>query len=548
MSEFVTSITIILVASSVMLLLLDRFSHPALPAYILAGALISNYIDQSTTFQFAQLGIIFLVFVYGLKTDLGRLAAVAEESLSTTLVTIVIIGSGSYILGLQIGLDTINAAYFSLAATISSSLVGLELIEDDLRAGMLHGRLAESIHLTQDAIAILFILVATAITTGDFVSSIAGGFAIIGAALLFRQYLLQHAAEFVERSQELTMLISLATIAAFIGVTEMLNLSTIIGSFAAGISLAKFPYNVESLDTIKPLKDFFSAITFVSLGTLIVIPSATTLTIVVVLLLITLVLKPLLTAFYLMEVGYDSRTAYLTGFSLDQVSEFSLLIGMQAIVAGTIIRPLFEGLVIAGVLTMIVSSYTVRHEEKLYRKLSDLLEIRSDLGRIKERSEVAEVKDHVIVLGYGTQGESIVEELEKTGKEFVLIENDPEKVTEASKKVENYVFGDALDSKTWKAARHQEAALIVSTIPSMKISERILSLESPAQLILRTPEIKDAATLMQNGAYFVEVPDVMAAEQLVDHIHGVQQEDNYREELRRKNLLELRKYLRTENR
>ena len=547
MSEFVTSITFILAASSIMLLLLDRLKHPSIPAYILAGILITNQIDQATTLEFAQLGIIFLVFIYGLKLEPERLKTVARESLSTTVFTTFLIGVGSFLIGIALGLDNINAAYFSLAATISSSLVGLELIEKDIQAGMLHGRLAESIHLTQDAIAILFILLTSAITSGEFITSMTAGIAVLGTAILIREHVLEYAAEFVERSQELTMLISLATLAGFIGITEIINLSTIIGSFAAGICLAKFPYNIESLDTIKPLKDFFSAVTFVSLGTLIVVPSLSTIVLSAILIVITLALKPLLTAFYLIQTGYDQRTAYLTGFSLDQISEFALIIGIQAFIVGTMVRPLFDSIVIAATLTMIISSYTNRHEEKVYRFLSKIFEIEDNKKRIEDRSRIGDVRDHIIVVGYGTQGKRIVETLEEEKEEFVLIENDPEKITEAKEHVDNYVFGDALDSKTWSIAEMKKADLIISTVPSIKISRKILALDTETDRILRTPEIKEAAELMNNGAYFVDVPDVIAADQLVDHIHQVKQDINYREELRRRNLLELRKYLRTEN-
>ena len=547
MSEFVTSITFILAASSIMLLLLDRLKHPSIPAYILAGILITNQIDQATTLEFAQLGIIFLVFIYGLKLEPERLKTVARESLSTTVFTTFLIGVGSFLIGIALGLDNINAAYFSLAATISSSLVGLELIEKDIQAGMLHGRLAESIHLTQDAIAILFILLTSAITSGEFITSMTAGIAVLGTAILIREHVLEYAAEFVERSQELTMLISLATLAGFIGITEIINLSTIIGSFAAGICLAKFPYNIESLDTIKPLKDFFSAVTFVSLGTLIVVPSLSTIVLSAILIVITLALKPLLTAFYLIQTGYDQRTAYLTGFSLDQISEFALIIGIQAFIVGTMVRPLFDSIVIAATLTMIISSYTNRHEEKVYRFLSKIFEIEDNKKRIEDRSRIGDVRDHIIVVGYGTQGKRIVETLEEEKEEFVLIENDPEKITEAKEHVDNYVFGDALDSKTWSIAEMEKADLIISTVPSIKISRKILALDTETDRILRTPEIKEAAELMNNGAYFVDVPDVIAADQLVDHIHQVKQDINYREELRRRNLLELRKYLRTEN-
>jgi len=68
--------------------------------------------------------------------------------------------------------------------------------------------------------------------------------------------------------------------------------------------------------------------------------------------------------------GYDKRTSYLTGFSIDQVSEFALIIAIQAWITGTIDPVVFHSIILAAVFSMVISSYTSRHEEELYNLLS----------------------------------------------------------------------------------------------------------------------------------------------------------------------------------
>ena len=543
MAEIVTTISTIMIVSSIVLLLLDRLSHPTIPAYIITGILLNYFIIGEQLISFAELGIIFLVFIFGLRTEPKRLSSVAYESALSTIITTTVVGTGAYIAGVMIGLDPLNALYFSIAASISSSLVGLELIEKDIRADLLHGRLAESMHLLQDLIAILFIIVTGAIASSNFIFSLLTGISVIFFALIIRSYFIDHIMRLGGESRELTMLTALGVLTGFIAITELVQLSTVVGSFAAGLAMAKFPHNTESLDTIKPMRDFFSAIFFVSLGTLLTFPSAASLFLTGLLVFTTLILKPLLTAFYLIHVGYDHRTAYLTGFSLDQVSEFALMIGIQAFVAGTMNAPLFHAIVMAATITMITSSYTSKYGEKIYLYLSKWFDIDEKNTKIEERTDVGSVNNHVIIIGYGTQGKKLAKATKEAGKDVVIIENDPEKITEARKNTEHYVFGDAVDDKTWKAAKADKASLIISTVPSHQLSEEILNLDVSADKVLRTPEVEEAKDLMEKGAFFVEVPDLVASEQLVDHINQVVKDVNTKEELRRRNILELRQEL-----
>lgn len=543
MSELLQTISVIMITASIVLIVLDRFSHPAIPAYIIAGVILNQYIIHESLISFAQLGIIFLVFIFGLRMEPERLNSVASEAFNTALITTAIMGFGTYIIGIYLGLNSVNAIYFSIAASISSSLVGMDLIEDDLRADLLHGRLSESIHLIQDTFAILFIIFSGAVASQDFSFTIISGIVVIALALFIRSNVIDHIMKVAGDSQELTMLTALGILTTFVAITELSNLSTVIGSFAAGLAMAKFPHNTESLETVKPLKDFFSAILFVSLGSLITLPSVGAFILTLMVILGVVIAKPLLTAFYLIHIGYDHRTAYLTGLSLDQVSEFALMIGIQAFIVGNMAESLFQALVISAVATMIISTYTSRYDEEIYKFLSTYLDIDENDKKIEERTNVGDVRNHVILVGYGTQGKKIAEAVMEIDRDLVVIENDPEKVTEAKKNVENHVFGDAVDDHTWRAAKADRAALIISTVPSHSLSEEILSLENNADEMLRTPEVDEAADLIKKDAFFVEVPDLVASEQLIDHINQVVKDVNTKEELRRRNILDLRQDL-----
>lgn len=542
MSEIVNLLTMIFVAASVSLAVLNRFSHPAIPAYILAGLAISPWVPEDSLLSLSQLGIVFLVFIFGIKFDPSRLKTVAKESRLSAVIQIVAVGGLAYGLAYLLGLSPVESIYFGLFSAISSSLVGLRLIDREVQIDLVHGRLAESIHLVQDLIALTAIVILTSPSTTlqGIGADLGTAVLLLGVGFFFRIFLFKSLAELVGDSQELLMISSLAVLSAFIGLTQLVQLNMVIGAFSAGIAFAKFPENMEILDTTGSLKDFFSAIFFISLGTLVSIPGIQTLILASTLIILTVFVKPAVTALSLQLQGFDDRTAYLTGFSLDQISEFSLILAITSYLAGEISFQLFESLIIAAAVTMITSAYTTRHEEAMYSLMSRL-DFMPSLRQIQGSTDLSGHSGHVILIGYDIQGRDIARKLSEEGQQFVVIENDPEKIEEMKEEGIDYVYGDVMHLKPWNIAKAAEAELIISTVPVKKVSERILRVETSADKILRAEELEDAKLLLEKGATYVNVPDIAGSEMLLDHLKGILQNPNYREELRRKNLLRLRK-------
>ncbi|WP_414836842.1 cation:proton antiporter [Candidatus Nanohalococcus occultus] len=545
MSELINLLTLVFASSAFLILIMDRLNHPILPAYILGGILIGGYLPEEQFLNLSQLGIAFLVFIFGLKADLSRIKVTAFETTTTTLVQVALAGASMFVIAQGFGFNALNSLYLAAAAGFSSSMVGLELIDGEIRADLLHGRLAESIQLMQDLVAVALIaVIGSSLTLNSLAMNFLELTGMIALAVIFRQIVFDKVAALAEGSEELLMLSSLTLLTVFISVSQLLELSIVTGAFAAGLAVAKFPHNLEILDSVGSLKDFFSAIFFVSLGALIAYPEPTAIALTLILLIGTLIIKPVITSLLLMTNGYDKRTSYLAGFSLDQVSEFSLIIAIQAYIAGTIAPEIFHAITLAATVTMIISSYTSRYEEEIYEAVSknDWIEVNS--RKIKEKSDVpSDMKEHVILVGYDIQGKEIAEKLEIEGQDYVIIENDPEKISQISKEDKNYTFGDVMDDETWKTAKIDEASLIISTVPSTKISKHISQLETDADIIVNSSEIDEAKELLEAGAMYVSLAEVLSSEELNEHINGVLHDQNYREELRRKNILEIRQQL-----
>jgi CPA2 family monovalent cation:H+ antiporter-2 len=548
MAEIITSMTLIFVASAAMLLIANRFNQPAVPAYLTAGILISFFVNQQELLGLAQIGIAFLVFIFGLKFDPEKITAVRNEALSVNFVQILLIGTLGFAFGIIIGLDLLQAFYFAVAATFSSSLVGLELISEEVDKNLIHGRLAESIHLIQDilAVAVVVFLSSQTFILNDIAVNLGVAATMIVSALFIRRFLFDHIANLSEGSTELLMLTGLSFLTGFIALSQYFGLSIVVGSFAAGIAVARFPHNLDILDTMGSIKDFFSAIFFVTLGALLSFPTPAALFMTTGLVLMTAFVKPALMVTSLIHQGYDPRTSFLTGVSLDQISEFTLIIAIQAWIAGMIIEPLFHAIILAATITMVSSSYTKLYEHELYELLNKYNIIESGEQILPNSNVEEELEDHIILIGYDIQGKRIVEQLEEIDAEFLIIENDPEKISDLRKKGENFVYGNILNHETWKHANPEDAKLIVSTAPFREVSEKVLTLDTDAGKILRAEELGEAEKLIQRGADYVIVPEILTAELIKEHLLGIESEENYKEELRRRSLLEVRKYLESE--
>ncbi len=535
----------VFVVSSVILFLFDRFSHPALPAYIIAGIVVGRFFPAEEMINFTQLGLSFLVFIFGVKMDPERLKTVAGDGLKTAALQIISVSIVAVFLSYLLDLTSLETMIFTIATALSSTLVGLDLLEKEVNLRLTHGRLAESLHLSQDLIAVVFLMVlgASSYTLEAVSISLLHGFSLLLVAILFRKYVLDYVARLTENSRELLMLVSLTVLIGFLSLTEYFHISLSIGSFAAGLAVSKYPHNMEILDTTGSLKDFFSAIFFVSLGALLTIPSQRVLVISGVMLVLTVLIKPFAVITSLVALGQNKRTAYLTGFSIDQVSELALIITIQTYLSNLIGDAVFQSVIITATISMIISSYTAKHGDRIYDLLSNYDHLDAFPNRVSEGVSKHELKDHVIVVGHDTQGKRIIETLEDEEVDYLVIDNDPEKISDLDEKDEKYVFGDVLEDKTWEEADYKASSLIISTIPIEKTSRKILSLDTGADKILRSEDLDEAEELLDAGAIYVNVPEVLSSELLLDHIEGLMENERYREDLRRRNMLEVRRYM-----
>ena len=546
-----TAVAIIFIVAGPFLLFANRYDVPAAPLLILAGIVAGLFIDEALALELAQFGIALLVFTFGVGIQLSTIEPVIADSEFTAVAQILVVGSLGVGFGLLVGVPPGEAIYLGVAAALSSTIVATALLGTEIRTALIRGRLGESIQFVQDLFAVAFILIVGAgvLELDPIVLQIGYGVVFLVAAALFNRYLFDLVGRLAGDSDELMIIGVVSLLVVFVGAAAAVGIPIVVGAFAAGLAVRHDPAEYLGLfNGLESIKDFFVAIFFVTVGALVVIPfvqlgvaeSLEKLALVAGLVLLTVLVKPAVTTAILIHRGYEARTATLTGLSTDQISEFSLIIAIEALLIGLLTQAVFDAIILAAAVTMITSTVTQRYGEEIHRWLADRGLTSGRHDKIDELSAVPpDLADHVIVLGYGRKARRVVEMLEALDHPYVVVENDPALREDVRFDCEAYVFADAMEPYTWEKANADEARVIVSMTSSSVVSQRLLDAGFDAELVLRARDERTAIDLLEAGATYVSVPDLLAGEQLVAYVNALLDGESSPAELRSKGLAEL---------
>lgn len=542
MTEFVITLSVVFVTAGLLLLVANQFGLPTVPFYIVAGLIAGQFIAEETLIDLALWGIAFLVFVFAIRLDLDNLQPVLRDGEGATLAKLAVVAPFAFAIGYGLGGvfgfdgQFRNALYFSAAATLSSTLVGSRAPRKAVQNNLVHGRLASSAHFFDALVAVAALLILSAETLTDIelvTSNLGFGVVFILAGLLWHRHGFGLLVRAAGGDEELVLIGSISIMIAFVAGAELAGVSIVIGAFAAGLGVRTAGAQTLGVrNGIESITAFFSAIFFVTVGALVAVPTVEVLVLAATLVVLITAVNPLVHALAFVFEGYDGRSAFLAGFSLNQMSELSLVIAIQALLFGTIAESVFEAIILAAAVTMILAALTDRFENTLYDSLfSPLFENRT--AYIDRYSDVDEhLSGHVVVLGYGQQGQQLVNTLADLDCPYVVVENDPARRDKLQTRCDNYVFGDVMSDYPLELAGVSEAQLVVSTIGHRPVSESLLEREFDGDLILRSESSREASELLDAGATFVTVPGVLASDQLVESIERVFDEERETELLR----------------
>lgn len=543
MTDLLTAVSIVFVVAGPFLLVANRYGLPTVPLLILAGIVAGSVIEEALMLELAQYGIALLLFTFGVGIQLSEIRTVLVDSEIAALGQILVVGSLGFGFGLILGIPSGEAIYLGIAAALSSTIVGTALFRTEIGTNLVRGRLAESIHFVQDLLAVAFVLVlgAGTLAADPIATQLGYGLALLVAAVLVNRYGFNAVERLADDSTELMIVGVISLLVVFVGASAFVGVSIVVGAFAAGLAVRYDPAEHLGLfNGLESIRDFFVAIFFVTIGALVAFPTVEKVLIAAGLVVLTAVVKPAVTAVILIHQGHDPRSATLTGLRIDQVSEFALVIAIEALLLGFLTQSVFDAIIVAATATMITSSLSRHYGEEVYGALTARGLLAGKHGKVDEWSDVpADVVDHIVVVGYGRQGRRLVRACENIDRPYVVIENDPALLDALESECGAFVFGDAMERYSWEKANADDASLIVSTVDPEPVSERILSFGFGADVVLRAADAATALDLFERGVLYVSVSDLLAGEQLVRQLQALMDGELTPQELREERLAEL---------
>jgi CPA2 family monovalent cation:H+ antiporter-2 len=347
---FLQNLAVVLCVAAVATVVFQRLHQPVVFGYLLAGMIIGPHIriplvaDPQTVRALSELGVILLMFSLGLEFSIRKLVQVSQKAGAVALFECSIMVSVGYLVGQMLGLTRLESVFVGAIVGISSTTIIVKAFQEQ----KVKGRVTElvfGILIIEDLIAIFLLTILTTISRSGAVSPAdiavtAMRLAMFLAALIgFGILIVPRAIRAVQKlgQQETTLVASIGICFAAALIALAFGYSVALGAFIAGSLVAESGHEIEIETLVRPVRDMFAAIFFVSVG-MIIDPTALTehWKAVVVLTLAVIIGKVLAVTIGAFLAGHGRRTAIKSGMSLAQIGEFSFIIASVGVASGVV--------------------------------------------------------------------------------------------------------------------------------------------------------------------------------------------------------------------
>ena len=498
---------IIVAATSIALILnliLRKVHLPTIIGYILTGTIIAylfslhNAVNNHELREIAEFGVVFLMFTIGLEFSLDHLKKMRREVFFTGTLQIVVTAFFVFlILKYALGFNTQVSLIIGTALSLSSTAIVLKTFNETKEINKPHGGRVLGILIMQDiAVIPILLMISFFSMKGDDSIVFAIGQTVLAAVILLTllffsgKYLLEPFLRYVSatRSDELFVASVLLLAVGSAYLAYYFGFSYSLGAFVAGMMIAetKFKHQVEA-DLI-PFRNILLGIFFITVGMQIDFKVIFDYGIILLILLPIVMLLKYSVIYLLVRFEDNKRVAFKTALSLVQIGEFSLAILELARSQSLIDTTYSQILIVTIVVSMILTPIILKNLSKAAAKL-----IPEDLmGNIETQNVSEDTENHVIVLGYGKFGQSIVEELKVFGQNYVILEHNLKFYQIGKDNNEPIIFGNA-------AQKH-----ILNSVNITKASAVIVAVNNPESLHLICEAVGE---LTHNSKTIVTVTD-----------------------------------------
>lgn len=405
----IADLALILVLGAISTLVFKKLKQPIVLGYIVAGFIAGPHFSYFFTIHneanidfWAQIGIIVLLFSLGLEFSFKKLMNVGGSAIVTALIIVVGMMGFGFLVGRVLSFSNINCLFLGGMLSMSSTTIIIKALND---LNLSHRRFVPhvlAVLICEDLFAVVMMVLLSSIAINN---SVAGGEMLMSILKLVFFLVIWFSVgvfiipTFFKRSHRLIndeillvvamgMCFLMAVFSVYSGFSLALG-AFIMGSILAGTCEAEHIENV-----VKPVKDLFGAVFFISVGMMvnpdIIVEYSST---IIILSLVVIVGMIIFGTFGMLATGQSLKIAIESGFSLTQIGEFAFIIASLGLSLKVLDPTLYPIVVAVSVITTFFTPYFIKWAEPFYNwiephlpaKLSYLLERYS-----KQESEVSE--------------------------------------------------------------------------------------------------------------------------------------------------------------
>lgn len=386
LEPLISDLGLILMTAAVAVLLFKKIKQPLVLGYLIAGFLAGNHFDLFPSIKdiksievWAEIGVIFLLFSLGLEFSFKKLMKVGGSASITAVTQIIAMVAIGYMVGQWIGWKSMDSVFLGVILSISSTTIILKTFDElgvktQKFAGIVIGSL-----IVQDIVAILMMVLLSTIAVSQQFSGTELLLSVLKlvffltiwfvGGIFFIPTLLKKAKNIL--TDEMLLIVSLALCLMMVILAANVGFSPALGAFIMGSIIAETTQAEHIEHLVKPVKDLFGAVFFVSVGMLInphtlyeyAFPVA-------ILTFVVIIGQSISSTIGALLSGLPLKQSVQTGMSLSQIGEFSFIIatlGMSLKVTSDFLYPIV-------VAVSAVTTFTTPFMIKFATPFSDFLE------------------------------------------------------------------------------------------------------------------------------------------------------------------------------
>jgi monovalent cation:proton antiporter-2 (CPA2) family protein len=471
---FLQQALIYLAAGVIAVPLFARLGLGSVLGYLAAGVAIGPWglgliHSPQTVFDFAEFGVVMLLFLIGLELEPERLWALRRSIFGMGATQVLATGAAVALAALALGQSVAVAVVCGMGFAMSSTAIGLATLQEKNLLATPGGQASFAVLLFQDLSVIPLLLVVGLLGQGktslDWMKvAIAIGLIVVivaGGRFALRPLLRVIAGA---RLRETFVAFALLLVLGIAALMEAVGLSMALGAFLAGVLLADSEYRHELELDIEPFKGLLLGLFFIAVGMSIDLGLFRTMPHIIVLLSLGLVfLKILIQYPVALTFGYCGRAdATLFAVALSQVGEFAfVLFGRAASILPEQTLAILNAVVAVTMLT--TPLLVMLYERVLAPRFA---------GAPGRETDVVDEANPVIVAGFGRFGQVIARVLNGVRVRATLIDHDPNQVELVRRFGSKAYYGDATRMDVLEKAGADRARLLIVAIDDAEAAMR----------------------------------------------------------------------------